>query len=180
MNNMEWKEIPGYEGQYEVSDTGLVRSMDRIIKHSSGSLMNISGLTLSANVGNNGYLNLNLCKNGKRKNFNVHLLVAMAFLNHKPHGFKLVVDHRDNDKLNNNISNLQIITNRKNTSKDRIGKSSKYTGVYYNKKTQRYRSVIQVNGKEKYLGCFKDEKKAANAYQFHLNKVNGTVNHDIL
>ena len=47
----------------------------------------------------------------------------MAFLNHKPNGNKLVVDHINNVKTDNRLSNLQIITQRKNTSKDRTGGS---------------------------------------------------------
>jgi hypothetical protein len=65
---------------------------------------------------------------------------------------------------------LQVITNRQNTSKDKRGGTSKYTGVYMDKK--KWRAAIRINGKIKYLGLFTDEKEAAKAYQNELKKIN--------
>lgn len=90
---MIWKEISGYEGLYEVSNTGLVRSLwlgkKRII--SPGNC--------------HGYLRVGLYKDGKIKNMQVHRLVAEAFL---PNPNKLeTINHIDEDKTNNNVSNLE-------------------------------------------------------------------------
>ena len=91
-----WKDIVGHEGRYQVSNKGRVKSLkfgkERIMKQSLNSA---------------GYPILNLCKEGKRKTFQVHQVVAIAFLNHVPDGNKLVVDHRNNDKINNSLSNLR-------------------------------------------------------------------------
>ena len=89
-----WKEIKGYEG-YEVSNLGRVKSLKR--KKEIFFLFVRDG---------GGYLQVVLCKNTKTKTKKVHKLVAIMFLNHKPSGYKLVVDHIDNNKLNNKTINI--------------------------------------------------------------------------
>ena len=154
-----WKEVPNYE-DYMVSDRGGVKSM----KYGRERLMRLSSNQY-------GYLLLNLSKEGKRKVFRVHKLVAMAFLNHVPCGHKLVVDHIDGNRTNNHLSNLQVITNRENTSKDRRGGSSRYVGVSWNKQHKKWEVHIHVNGKRKYLGVFTNEIEASEAYQNKLKEI---------
>ena len=127
-----WKEVKGYDGIYEVSNLGNVKSVDRIVLNKGKYPFLKNGKIIKKRISTTGYYIITLCKNGVVKTFEVHKLVAMAFLNHKPNGHKLVIDHIDNNPLNNNLTNLQIISNRKNTSKD---KTSKYNGVYFRKKT---------------------------------------------
>lgn len=79
------------------------------------------------------------------------------------------VDHIDNNPLNNNVTNLRVITKRENSSKDRKG-ISKYTGVTFNKKSNKWRSQIWINGKNKTLGSFDDELEAHRAYQKELQQ----------
>ena len=154
-----WKDVPNYEEDYMVSSRGRVKSMklnkERILK---------PGLS-------NSYLQLRLCREGKIKTFTVHKLVAMAFLGHVPCGFKLVVDHIDGNRTNNNLSNLQIITNRENTSNNKKGGSSKYVGVSLHKPSDKWISRIQINDKQKHLGTFKTEIEAHNAYQEALKNL---------
>ena len=90
---MTWKQIEGYE-DYEVSDTGLVRSL-RFGKKK----------ILRAGKLRNGYLIVMLVKGGKRKNMRVHRLVADAFIPN-PLGLE-TVNHRDENKLNNIVANLE-------------------------------------------------------------------------
>ena len=66
------------------------------------------------------------------KNKYVHQMVAETFLNHKPCGHKIVVDHIDNNTQNNNVENLQLVSHRENSTKDRRNKTSKYAGVSLN------------------------------------------------
>jgi len=111
---MEWKPISGYEGLYEVSDSGDVRSCDRYIKtqirHVTSRL--IHGKMLSQNTKSNGYKTVDLCKNGKVKTTLVHRLVAEAFLpNPDRLGF---VNHKDSDRTNNSKSNLEWVTASEN------------------------------------------------------------------
>src|SRR5690606_9654271 len=111
-------------------------------------------------------------KDKRRKGFPVHQLMAMAFLNHKPNKFTVVVDHKDNDPLNNHIDNLQLVSNRKNSSKDRKRGTSKYIGVHWSRKVERWKAVIGHNGKDIQLGTFHDEKEAALYYQNALKAIN--------
>lgn len=150
MSKEIFKDIPGYEGMYQVSNLGNVKSFKR-------------GYLLKNNL-NNRYLKVKL----KRKTIMVHQLVAMSFLNHIPNGNNIIVDHIDCNKLNNKLCNLQLITNRENLSKDKKNKTSKYTGVCWHKRSGKWRSKICINRKHKHLGYFDCELKAAEVYQDEL------------
>ncbi len=155
-----WKDIKGYEEIYQVSNLGRVKSL----KYNKQRI-------LKTPANGSGYYHCNLCSKGKPKRFNVHQLVAMAFLNHKPDGIKIVVDHVDNNKSNNRLENLQLISHRQNTSKDKKGGSSEHIGVCWDKANSKWVSYILINGKQKHLGRFSNEIEAAKAYQLALNKI---------
>jgi hypothetical protein len=150
-----WKDIPVYEGIYQVSNLGRIKSL----KFGKEKILN-------GWIRRDGYIAVNLMYN-KRKTYRLHQLIAITFLNHKPNGHKIVVDHIDNNKLNNRLDNLQLVSQRFNSSKDRKG-SSKYTGVSWNKKRKKYESQIVINNKRKYLGLFENEYDAHLAYQNKL------------
>jgi len=154
-----WKDIPDYNRQYQSSNLGRIRSLR---------LNKIKLLSVIKDATNRYVVNT-YCKK-KKKQMKVSVLMAMAFLNHKPCGHKLVVDHIDNNKLNNRLYNLQVITQRQNCSKDKKG-TSKYTGVHWYKITKKWKSSIWINGKEKHLGYYKKEQEAAQAYQNELKKI---------
>ena len=146
-----YRDIPSYEGVYQITKTGLVRSLDRVVKTSRGS-RTYKGKRVKSYIDKKGYLYTQLNKSGKIKTIKIHQLVAMTYLGHKPNGFKgLVVDHIDNNKLNNNLNNLQLITNRENLSKDRKG-VSKYTGVSWCKQTNKWKARIKINKVECWRG----------------------------
>ena len=117
----EFRDIPEYEGLYQVSDLGRVKSL--YFKRQ---------LILKSRLNEDGYLYINMYHKNKSSSFKNHQLVAIVFLNHRPNGMNGVVDHKNKIKYDNRLSNLQIITNRHNCSKDRKG-SSIYRGVYWNK-----------------------------------------------
>jgi len=165
-----WKDIPGYEGYYQVSNLGRVRSLDRVVNGRWGNTR-FKGRVLKPFTSKNDYPQVDLWRDGRGGSMKVHKLVAMAFLNHKPCGYKEVVDHIDNDKTNNSLDNLQLITNRENTSKDKTGGTSKYVGVYWNKGAQKWQARIWIDGKRKSLGYFDDEYEAHLAYQNELSKI---------
>lgn len=96
-----WKAIPGYEGLYEVSNTGKVRSLFRYKKE----------LVTSPNKGN-GYVYAQLFKDGKGKNFAVHRLVAMCFCENPEN--KPFVNHKDETRTNNHAENLEWVTHKEN------------------------------------------------------------------
>jgi len=154
----EWKSIPNYE-DYKVSNLGRVKSLkfnkEKILKQP---------------VESSGYNIVNLSINNKKKPTKVHQLIAIAFLNHKPNGNNIVVDHINNNKLDNRVENLQLITNSENIlkGKKRINTTSKYKNVCWNKSSLSWKSYIQINSKRIHLGYFKTEEDAYKAYQLKL------------
>tara|TARA_R110000764_G_scaffold67334_2_gene140067 strand:- start:481 stop:984 length:504 start_codon:yes stop_codon:yes gene_type:complete len=153
-----WKDVPEYKGHYKVSNLGNVQNVkfawSKDIKH----------------LNTNGRYKVILYKNNKTSTISVSALVAIAFLNHKRCGHKLVVDHIDNNQLNDKLYNLQVITQRENLSKDKKTKSG-YTGVYKTSDNYSYYSEIRIGEKRKYLGRFKTKKAASKAYQNELKKL---------
>lgn len=109
-----WRPIIGYEGLYEVSNFGNVRSIDHSantnIRFNSKRI--IRGRVLKLNLKNNGYYNVDLCREGKISSKSVHRLVAEAFLPN-PDCLR-VVNHIDGCKTNNHVSNLEWVTYREN------------------------------------------------------------------
>ena len=166
-----FKEVKGYEGLYEVSNLGNVKSLSRtVLMKGLFPYIKIEKL-LNPFTQKNGYLAVGLTCSGKIKTIKIHQLVAIAFLNHKPCGLNMVVDHIDNNKLNNNLSNLQIITQRENASKDRHGYTSKFIGVYWDKTRSFWNAKITINGKTKLIGRYDVEEEAAKAYNKVLNNL---------
>ena len=163
-----WKDIPNYGGLYQVSTFGNVRSLDRVVNRSDGRLSNLKGKVLKQQINNYGYPQIKLCKDGKLKTTQIHKLVAIAYLNHTPDGHIIVVDHIDNNKLNNHVTNLQLLSNRLNCSKDKRGYSSKYIGVSWCNRTQKWCAYIKINNKTKFLGRFKSELDASKRYENEL------------
>jgi len=153
-----FKPVPNYP-DYEVSNLGNVKSLKynkvRILKQTPSS---------------RGYLMVNL-SNGEAKVRTVHQLVAIMFLNHNPNGSDLVINHIDFNKLNNNVENLEVITQRENANRKHLKSSSKYVGVYWNKKNKKWGGKIIIDKKQTHLGFFKDEAKASEAYKNALKKL---------
>ena len=152
-----YKDVIGYEGIYQISNFGNVKNCK-------------TNLIKNAYLEKNGYYSITLRKNGTGKTRKIHQLVAESFLNHKRCGLKLVVNHIDLDKTNNKVDNLEIITNRENCNRKHLKSSSKYIGVHWNTKDKKWKSVISINGKSKFLGYFISELEASKAYQEALLK----------
>lgn len=101
----EWRPINGYEGWYEVSNCGRVRSLDRTIAYKDGHVHEYKGRLLKSGTDRDGYLLVSLHKNGKVKAGKVHRLVAQAFI---PNPDKLPqVNHKNENKQDNRVSNLE-------------------------------------------------------------------------
>ena len=149
-----WKDIEGCDNLYQISTFGRVKSLNfgkqKILRQG---------------VSGRGYLVVCLYKNGTKKTINVHQTVAEIFLNHTPCGMQLVVNHKDFNRQNNHVSNLEIITVRKNNNKKHIKSSSEYIGVHWHKISKKWQSRITTNGKTKHLGLFDSELEASKVYQ---------------
>jgi uncharacterized membrane protein len=145
-----WLPIPNYEGLYEISDLGNVKSLPKKYSH--------NGIILNPSTDKNGYFRVDLWKNKVNKTIKVHRLVMLAFIGYS----ELAIDHIDGDKRNNKLSNLRYCSNRQNScfyyeNKD---SSSKYVGVNFNKQNNKWKSYIVINKKQKHLGYFETEDEA--------------------
>jgi len=136
---IEWKDIVGFEGFYKVNDIGQVKSLH-------------SNKLLKQNITGSGYKYVNLYRFGSQKHKDVHVLMAESFLGHTSNGYEIVVDHIDNNKLNNVLKNLQLISNRKNSMKDKNPRSG-HSCIYKNSGNWLVR--MRVKGKKISVGTFK-------------------------
>lgn len=155
----QWKDIDGYEGIYQVSDLGRVKSF----KNGKEKILKSSAYI-------NKYCTVSLRKNGTTKSYIVHRLVWKAFKGETD----LCIDHIiEGNKLDNRLSNLQTLTIRENTAKYNLSlkKTSKYTGVCWYKNYNKWLACIKINGKKKHLGFFINEIDAAEAYQKAVNNL---------
>ena len=165
-------DVLGYEGLYQISDLGNVRSISRDVPHANGlGIRFLVGRILKPTLDKKtGYIYISLSAGGKVKKYNIHQLMGICFLGLKPDKTnKEVIDHIDENKLNNYLENLRITTNRINCSKTKRGVTSKYVGVRKNK--GKFESQIRIGNTRKYLGRFATEIEAHNAYQNALNEI---------
>lgn len=114
MEKALWKPVKDYEGLYEISNTGLVKSLSKtwITGKGNGRIHTTSEMILKPSISKFGYARVALSKNGKFKKFQLHRLVAFAFCD----GYfeNSQVNHKDGNKLNNRFENLEFVTASEN------------------------------------------------------------------
>lgn len=159
-SNVEiFKEIPNYEGFYQVSNIGNVK--------------NRHGKILSKHLINSGYYVVDLHNgHGKetRKKYPVHILMAMAFYGHVPNRFTMVCDHINEVKTDNRIENIRIVTSRFNTARCMKNNTSGIIGVH--KRGEKYYGSITANSKYIHLGVFDTKEEAEMAYLNAIDSFN--------
>jgi len=106
-----WKDIKGYEGLYQISNQGIVKGLDRVLQYNANITKQWKGKVIKTIVDYLGYCRVSLCKDGKVKTHKIHRLVAEAFLNGEGQ-----INHKDGNKLNNNVVNLEFCTAKENLS----------------------------------------------------------------
>ena len=151
--------IDGYDN-YFISNFGNVKNSktNKILKHSNH---------------RQGYKEIHLCKNGKRKIFKIHRLVAIAFLENPDN--KPKVDHIDENKADNNVKNLRWATNQENgfnINKQSNNKSG-FKGVSLRKDINKYGACINIDGKNKSLGYYETAEEASKAYEAKAEQLHG-------
>ena len=159
-----WKPVNGYEDSYEVSNLGVVRTLERKASHRYGFRI-VKAKTLSAGLTRkkNGYLVVNLSVHNKPKSYTVHRLVAVAFIpnpNNLPH-----INHIDGNPLNNRADNLEWVSVRENNC-HRVRsqkRSSKYIGVHQRKWDGKYVASISHQNTSVVIGSYDNEIDAYNA-----------------
>lgn len=108
-----WKDVKCYEGYYQVSNLGRIRSLNRKVFKSKHQI-ELKGKILNLTQNNSGYFGVNLCVNNKRKKFLIHRLVAISFIPN-PNNFDCI-NHKDEDKSNNCIDNLEWCNHKYNNN----------------------------------------------------------------
>ena len=157
----EYRVIEGYEN-YEVSNVGNVRicKTGRIMKSQN----------------NKGYLIIGLCKNGIRKTFQIHRLVAVAFIENPDD--KPYVDHKDGNRSNNHVKNLRWATSSENQMNKKKGfSSSNFKGVYWDQHAKKYMCRINIGGTKYYLGLYSNDEDAGWIYNYFAIKHFGEFAH---
>jgi hypothetical protein len=144
MENEKWKDIAGYEGHYQISNHGRVKSLDRIAYNGQSDHL-LKGRILSSRKSMAGYNTVQLWKNNKGKIQLVHRLLAIHFiLNPNPEIFDQV-NHLDGNRANNNLSNLEWANNSTNQLHrySVLGKKCAHKGQY-NLAKFRPRPIMQL------------------------------------
>jgi hypothetical protein len=151
----EWRQIEG-KGNYSVSSFGNIRN-------------NKTGRLLKQYINGSGYYHIDLSYD---KHLKVHQLVGKTFIENPEN--KLCIDHIDNNRLNNNLTNLRWATHNENmrNRKKSNNCSSQYKGVSFDKDKQLWRSRIMINRKNINLGIFKTQEEAGKAYNNYIIKHN--------
>lgn len=179
----EWRSIEGYEGLYEVSSYGRVRSLDRYEINNLGYKRLLKGKILSPGIKKDGYFIVSL----KNKNFRVHRLVAQAFIPN-PEGLPQV-NHKDEDKSNNNVDNLEWCDSKYNNNygtarirtRETLVKNGFWTGLSKEEYRKKYYQENKDKAKEynkkysqKYYQDNKDKikDKSRSYYQTHKTEYN--------
>lgn len=177
-----WKSIPGYEGYYEISDQGNVRSLDRYVNSKVGVRL-VKGSLKIIQKNYRGYSIVTLSKNQKLKTFTVHQLVAWCFIPNFIKGME--INHIDGNKENNRLTNLELSNpshNQLHAVRNNLVKKrsiSKYRNVTYLKNAsptaKQWAASIRYAGKSSYgWKTFYTEEEAAHYVDFLLDSIGDT------
>ena len=140
-----WKDIEGYEGKYQVSNCGRVKSLGRYIEKKGQSTAYLQERILSTRM-LNGYKMVHLCSNNKEKTFSVHRLIAIAFIpnpNNFPH-----IDHINTIRTDNRVENLRWV-NRSMNMMNEI--THKKRSEYWKEKTKKGKNIWVERKKRKVI-----------------------------
>lgn len=161
--NEEWKDITDYEGSYLVSNYGRIKSLERKIRNR---IFKEKIMKLEKNL--DGYLRVDLYQNGKNKHKKVHRLVAREFLN--DYNDKLCINHKDENKCNNLINNLEVCNYSYNIN---YGTRNKRVSNKLSKKIDQY----DLNGN--FIKTWESMKQINNELNINLTYIYSCCNNKI-
>ena len=151
-----WKPIKGYEGLYEVSNLGRIKTLSRTI---NGRKMPEKIKKLDKTK--QGYLRIELSKNKKRKKYTIHRLVAEAFIPN-PNNYPCI-NHKDENKINNNVDNLEWCTHL-------------YNNLYNNKHKRNCKKVKQLDENYNIINIFESINEASKETNIIRTEISNCLN----
>lgn len=165
-----WKAIPGWEGYYEASTLGHIRSVDHAIVDTLGRLQHCTGKHLRSHL-RRGRRAITLCAKNQLFQYSISRLMAATFL---PNPLQRpIVDHIDRNPLNDKLSNLRWASHSQ-SQQNRSPKKGKFKGVYHShSKKHPWWARIQVGRRPIHLGHFSTAEDAATAYNHAAIKYHG-------
>ena len=169
MPNEIWKPVKNYEGLYEVSNFGRIKSLKKTIVNKSGRINRHTKEKIVRSYNHDGYRRIRLTKSGKGNQVLVHRIVINSYYGHSD----LLIDHINGIRHDNRIENLEYVTNSENTLRgyERNGKSSKFRGVSFSPRTKNKWAVsVSVNNKTIHIGRYETEIEAHREYLNYKNK----------
>lgn len=164
--NEIWKDIKGFEGRYQVSNMGRVKSLARTvtIRNKVGGLTDrpVPERIISTNKTKRGYLIISLNKDGKQHYYSLHRIVALHFCE----GYKpgLAVNHKDENPLNNRADNLEWCTYKYN--------SNYGTGIERSSR-KLWKAIAQYDKNGNLIATYKSEKEASEKTGFPRPSISG-------
>lgn len=151
-----WKAVKGYDKSYMVSTLGRVKSLERYVMRKGGGSIKVRERVLKERYAPNGYASVILYKNGTPKKYSIHRLVAIAFIDNPKN--KPYVNHKDGNKVNNCVSNIEWCTqyeNMRHASKNGLLSAPSGRRHYKNKK------VLQINPNGEIINEYYSVKNAS-------------------
>jgi len=164
-----WKDIKGYEGYYQISSLGNVRSLDRVVTYNNGRTAKYKGSMRSPSVSD--YRLIALSKDGKVSVKKISRLVAEHFL-FKIEG-KDIVNHIDGNKKNDCVVNLEWCTLSENSihafENNLSSRKNKVSGVFYEQRRDKWAAYLYRNCKNIFIGRFNTQSEAVKAREKYIN-----------
>ena len=167
-----WKPVPEYEGLYEVSDLGRVRSLPRLPRPGTGGASNLGGCVRKLGLVN-GYLCLLLSRFGVKKNYRVSRLVLTAFVGPPPEGYEAA--HRDGVSTNNNLPNLAWKTPKENQA-DRLCHGTDNRGERHGESKLTAEAVLEIRRRHKLGDPINGNAALGREFGVCLSNINSVVN----
>lgn len=170
-----WKDIEGYEGQYQVSNLGRVKSLERYVVAKHNSISRRKEKILRAGKTPDGYLTVALSKNNILRTYPVHRLVAMAFLADSDMS-KTQVNHINGKKTDNNVENLEWVTQKENL---RHAIQTGLNGVEHWRNNKSSIPVVQYDDDSNFIARYPSMNEAARQNNTYASKIRYAIQRKI-
>lgn len=171
-----WRDYPGWEGLYQVSSEGRVKSLARVIVDKRGLKKSIPELLLKLTPNKkSGYVMVSLSKNGEEQHLGVHYMVAKVFVHNDNPNIKTEVNHLNECKVDNRASNLEWVSRSQNTLYGTALQRALGTRIKYKTKNAE-RGVKQIHKDGSIIACYKSISEASRRTGILLTTISNCLN----